>query len=331
MDEENKAHENNAEKEKPAHESKPEERVHTHKEGNLTKKMRENPWILSTFVLGVLALILLVGNFNGTTGEVVSENQAGDAIMSFVRSQGADAELVGVEEDGNFYEVTILYQGQDIPLYATKDGEFLVQGLTPLNREPSNTPQPQPTEVPRSDKPEVELFVMTHCPYGTQAEKGFIPAILELGDSIDASIKFVHYFLHEPEETETPIQICIREEQEDKFLPYLKCFLEDGDSDRCLTEAKVNKAKLNTCVDNKYEDLYVADSALSEGYGVRGSPTLIVNGVESKAGRSAQAYLDGICVAFNEAPEACSTVLDDATPSPGFGYGESTGIASAQC
>jgi len=315
-----------------------EREIHSHKEGKLTKKMRENPWILSTFVLGVLALILLIGNFGGMTGGiitggVVNEGVAQDAVLNFVKSQGADAEIVGVEDDGNFYQVTILFQGQEIPLYVTKDGEFLVQGLTPLKVAPQTAPpQQQPTEVPKSDKPKVELFVMTHCPYGTQAEKGFIPAILELGDSIDASIKFVHYFLHEPEETETPIEVCIREEQEDKFLPYLKCFLEDGDSDRCLTEVKVNKAKLNTCISSgKADEYYAADSALSEGYGVRGSPTLVINGAQSSAGRSAQAYLDGICAAFNDAPEACSLSLDDASPSPGFGYGTTSGIANAQC
>ena len=34
-----------------------------HKEAKLTKKMRENPWIVSTFVLGIIFLILLIGMF----------------------------------------------------------------------------------------------------------------------------------------------------------------------------------------------------------------------------------------------------------------------------
>ena len=34
-----------------------------HKETKLTKKMRENPWIVSTFVLGIVSLILLIGMF----------------------------------------------------------------------------------------------------------------------------------------------------------------------------------------------------------------------------------------------------------------------------
>ena len=49
-----------------------EKEINSHQEGKLTKKMRENPWILSTFVLGVLALILLVGNFGGV---IKNENE----------------------------------------------------------------------------------------------------------------------------------------------------------------------------------------------------------------------------------------------------------------
>ncbi len=38
------------------------------KKGALVGKMRENPWILSTLVLGVLALVLMVGDFSGGGG-----------------------------------------------------------------------------------------------------------------------------------------------------------------------------------------------------------------------------------------------------------------------
>ena len=31
---------------------------------NLTNKIRENPWILSTLVLGILGLVFIVGNFS---------------------------------------------------------------------------------------------------------------------------------------------------------------------------------------------------------------------------------------------------------------------------
>ncbi len=303
-----------------------------HEERPLTKKARSNPWMISTIVLAIFAIILLVGSFSGIglTGNVVSEDKAGEIILDFAKQQtGEDLELVEIKEEAGLYEIVVLFEGQEVPLYLTKDGENLVQGITPLA-----SLQPQEveteTEVVKSDNPVVELFIMTHCPYGTQAEKGFIPAIKALG--IDAKIRFVHYFMHEPEETETPRQVCIREEQEDKFLDYLECFLEDGDSDRCFAEAGIDESKLQSCIDNgNAEKYYAEDSELSELYGVRGSPTLVINGVIVSSGRSSDAFLQTICSAFNTAPSECTSSLSSESPSPGFGYDGTGSDTQAQC
>tara|TARA_Y100000310_G_scaffold175684_1_gene175735 strand:- start:750 stop:1277 length:528 start_codon:yes stop_codon:yes gene_type:complete len=175
---------------------------------------------------------------------------------------------------------------------------------------------------------------MTHCPYGTQAEKGILPVFGLLGDKIDASVKFVHYMLHDPEEAETPIQVCIREEQPDKYIKYLKEFLKEGDSDAAIAAVNIDKSKLETCTgeNGKADEYYAADSALSEGYGVRGSPTLVINGVIVQSARSPAAYLSTICSAFNTAPEECSEQLNSDSSSPGFGYtGSAGGSTNAQC
>jgi len=318
------------------HKEHKEHKVVHHRSGKpLTETLRKNPWILSTIILGIFAVLLVASS--GLTGGAISEDQAAQIILEFAEEQTGEAvELESVSETSGIYEVTILFQGQSVPLYLTSDGENLIQGMTPLASLNAPTQQPPAqTDLVKSDKPKVELFVMTHCPYGTQAEKGYLPAILEFGDSIDASIKFVHYFLHEgpgQEPDETPIQVCIREEQSDKFNAYLKCFLEDGDSARCVGEENIDQDDLDDCVENRADDYYATDSGLSEGYGVRGSPTLVVNGAVVQSGRSADAYLKSICSTFNEAPAICETAsLDSATPSPGFGYGTTSSIANAQC
>ena len=304
-------------------------------------KVRANPWIAATIFLAVVLVVFILFKGNGSTGNVVSSDIAAEKLLSFIEAQGQSAEIVSSEADGGLYKVIINYNGQEMPVLVTMDGGYIVTSAIPLNATASNAgtevqdeEEQAPAEVPKSDKPNVELFVMTYCPYGTQAEKGLIPAIKALGSKIDAKIRFVHYFMHgDEEENETYNQVCIREEQPTKYISYLECFLEDSDSETCLTKAGIDKTKLNSCLAGKAKEYYAEDSVLSNQYGVQGSPTLVINGVQSGAGRSPSSYLAGICAAFNNAPSTeCSKTLSSATPSAGFGYAASdsgtTGSAS---
>jgi protein-disulfide isomerase len=302
------------------------------KKFNLIKEITGNYWRTAAVILGILLVLTLI--FGEMGGATISKEMAGEKVIDFAKTQGVEASLVEVNQKGSVFEVILSMEGQEVPVYITADGINLVPSLVPLETPVAPTTpqeQPAPTEVPKSDRPQVDLFVMTHCPYGTQAEKGFIAAMKTMQDVADVNIKFVHYFLHEPENTETPIQVCIREEQPDKFLPYLECFLEDGDSDRCLAEVSVDTTMLETCKTNgKADEYYAVDAAESEAAGVRGSPTLVINGVQSNAGRDSASYLAGMCSAFNLAPEACDTELSSAAPSPGFGYNAGT-ATTASC
>lgn len=325
------------------------------------KKISKNPWMIVSLVLAAVVIILLFMVFRGgITGNVVSGNDAGDKIVEFLNGRtGGGVAFVSYEDIGNLYEVTVSYDGQNIPVFVTKDGEYFVQGAIPItgqaiDGEANNTQQQQePQDVPKSDKPKVEVFVMSHCPYGTQIEKGVIPVFELLGDKIEGSIKFVNYAMHgETEVMEELRQYCIQEEQNDKYMDYLKCFLEASDSDSCLDKVKINKAKLNTCEDKTDKEFKITEnlndkSTWSSGsfppflvfdnenkqYGVQGSPTLIINGQEVSSGRDSASLLSAVCNAFNEAPEECSETLSSASPSPGFGYSASASASTsgAQC
>jgi len=297
------------------------------------KRFKENPWIVSTFFLGLICSVLILIFFMSMriTGNVIAGEDASEKITDYLNSRvGGGVEYISHEDLGNIYQVTVSYQGRELPVYITKDGEYFVQGIVPLTSPmiPEQQTQ-QPQDIPKSDKPVVELFVMTHCPYGTQAEKGLIPTIKALGDTVDAKIRFVHYFMHgDKEEEETMRQVCIREQHPDKYLDYLACFLEDGDSQRCLGLMNLN---VDSCITDQAEDYYSQDSELSEGYGVRGSPTLVVNGQIVQSGRNSAAYLDTICSAFNTPPAECSQTLSSENPSPGFGYSKGGGSSAGQC
>ncbi len=305
---------------------------------------------MKKLILPSLLIALLLGGCSlkfpeaRTAKKILGPEQAKAVAEKFINEnllpESTKATVKNITDEGDVYNVNLEVEGKDYTSYMTKDGaKFFQSGIDMEKMAQENKAQNQDaavqaeTVVPKSDKPKVELFVMTHCPYGLQAEKGILPAFKALGDKIGASIKFVHYFMHgDKEEQETYNQICVREEQPAKFNAYLDCFAIEGDSAKCLDKAGIDKAKLNSCVKSKAKDMYKADSDLSQKYGVEGSPTLIINGVKSEVGRDAASYLAGICAAFNSAPSQCSEKLSSSSPSAGFGAGsDDSGSADAGC
>ncbi len=273
----------------------------------------------------------------------VSADEAGKRTVKFINDNllqaGTTAEFKSAAEKNGLYAVNLTINDQEIQIFISKDAKLLFAQF-PIDM---NAPIPKaetpaattPTEVPKTDKPVVELFVMTHCPYGTQAEKGIIPVIAALKDKADIKIRFVHYFMHgDKEETETYNQVCIRDEQSNKFIPYLSCFLNASDSARCINEVGIDKTNLGDCVANRAKDIYNnVDSGLSQKYGVQGSPTLVINGVEADFyPRSPSNALKVTCAGFTTSPNECSAQLSAENPSPGFGYGASSvSGSSASC
>lgn len=313
---------------------------------------------------GILAVLLVISIFtNGfslggiTGGAVMSSDAAIDKAVKFINEnmmqEGMLAELKDSGEENGLYSFKMDIGGQEYDSYVTKDGKMLFTTPGVSLDEPMEKPEaqeaPEPVDVPKSEKPEVEIFVMSHCPYGTQIEKGIIPVVKLLGNKIDFNLRFVYYAMHgEKELDEQTRQYCIEKGQNSKLIPYLECFLEDGDSERCVTEAKVNKGMVETCMedtDEKYkiteqfEDkeawlngrfpLFDIHKDLNEKYGVGGSPTLVINGKEAQSGRTSANLLAAICNAFEDAPEECEEELSSAQPSPGFGYEESASAGSA--
>jgi protein-disulfide isomerase len=213
---------------------------------------------------------------------------------------------------------------------------------------------PPPTNLQKSDKPNVELFVMSHCPYGTQMEKGMLPVVKELGDKIDFELKFVNYAMHptQGEVEEQLNQYCIQRDYNDKYVAYLGKFLEAGNGQEALSSVGLTQADISGCVEETDKEFDVIKnledkSSWSSGrfpqfkiydadnkkYGVRGSPTLVINGVQAQSGRDAQSILNTICGAFTDKPEECNTDMTQfGTPAPGFGFGTQGGSAtSAGC
>lgn len=291
-----------------------------------------------------------------TAQEIIGPEAAKAKAEKFINENlmqaGSKVTIKEAVEENDLYKITVVMQsGQEIPAYMTKDGKkFFPQVLdvaevekqnAEKNSEPAAEADSAAAVVEKSDKPKVELFVMSYCPYGTQIEKGIIPAVEALGDKIDFTLKFCDYAMHGKKELDEQLtQRCIQQEGLGKLIAYLKCFLKAGDSGSCLKEADIDNSKLQSCVsetDKQYKvtekfddkstwvsgqfptfDVYKQDN---EKYGVKGSPSLVINGRQADSGRDSASLLKVICSAFNSQPEECNQTLSSTSPSAGFGEG----------
>lgn len=328
----------------------------------------------SWLVLGAIAIILIVvglatastlkkgGEGLAKPGKNLSQEEASakaeQFINDFLMTSGSKATIKEISSEYGLYKVKIDIVTDVVESYLTKDGRlFFPQALnideiyTAKDQAGNeNNSAPVVTVNQKSDKPVVELFVMSHCPYGTQIEKGILPVVETLGDKIDFQLKFCGYAMHgEKELKEQLVQYCIMEEEPKKFNDYLECFLGSSDSAACLKTAKVDEGNITSCVAKTDAKFKVMDNfknkvdfqgsypsfnvfkADNEKYGVGGSPTLVINGEEIRSGRDSASLLATICSAFNEAPEACATELSSTSPSAGFGYSTNGNASEASC
>ncbi|MDP6641377.1 MAG: thioredoxin domain-containing protein [Nitrososphaerales archaeon] len=128
------------------------------------KTLSKNYWAISTVVLAILLIaVLATGGLGGTK---VSADEAGQKVLEFANNQGANAELVEVNKDGSFYEVILTIQGQEVPVYVTKDGENLVPQLIPLSTDETQAPTqqaPTPTQTTYSKEDLVKIKDFSQC------------------------------------------------------------------------------------------------------------------------------------------------------------------------
>ncbi len=178
--------------------------------------------------------------------------------------------------------------------------------------------------------PTMQLFIMSHCPYGTQALKGILPVWQKFQNKANIELRFVSYTMHgAQEDLDNNRIICIREEQSSKLLAYLDCFVygdgSETSSQSCITSTGIDKTKLESCLTNNAATYMETDTALNEQYGVQGSPTYIIDGKEvSIYPRDPASVAKALCNAFTVKPSECSFAFDTTNPSAGFGGGTGT-------
>lgn len=323
--------------------------------------------IIGAIALAAIIIIALGATFLFKGGKTLKPAAVKTVLESYINANlmapGAEpAKIDTITKENGLYKVMVDIGGdQKVESYATLDGKlFFPQAMKTGESTEAAGDQAKgdqaaapvtPENLPKTDKPTVELFVMSYCPYGTQMEKGILPAVAALGNKINFSIKFNDYAMHgEKELKENLVQYCIQKEQTAKFSNYLTCFLKDSSQgDACVNNSNIDKDKLDACIaktDKTYSIMenfkankdfrgtfpgFNVQKEDNAKYNVGGSPTLIINGTETQSGRDSASLLKTICSAFNNEPKECQTSLSSTTPAAGFGDGAAASGSAASC
>lgn len=255
-----------------------------------------------------------------------------------------EAKIESIVRENDLYKLKVDVAGQKIDSYLTLNGKtFFPSGLSTEKKDLDNKKDssgPSSEVDVKKEKPQVELFVMSHCPYGVQMEKAILPVVKTLGDKIDFQLKFCDYAMHREKELKEQLrQHCIKVEQSEKLIPYLDCFAKEGKTDTCLSEAGIDKASLGSCVEEVDQEYKVTENFKNkdtwkngfptfnvyrydnERYKIGGSPALVINNQKVQVNRSPSDLLSSICSAFTKSPSSCESELSSEVPMRGFGEG----------
>ncbi len=286
-------------------------------------------------IVGVIIFAVL--SLGSQMGAVVPVRTCGERTLSYVNGNlveaGTAATLVSANETHGMYQVTVDYQGEVIPLFVTRDCDLLFMAGRDMNIA-IGTPAPTPTPTPvKTDRPGVELYVMSFCPYGIQAETAMKPVSDLLGSRADIRVLYLTRVggttvasvesLHGPVEVQEDFrQACIEKHYPDRFWDYLSGFnaacsslsgnatATAGCSARVSSSLGMDNTGIDGCVTGPEGlDLISSDEASAVKAGAASSPTLLINGVEYGGARTPEAYKQAICGSFTTTPAECQTVL----------------------
>jgi protein-disulfide isomerase len=291
------------------------------------RDFKKNPWkYFSVFFATVLLIVSIL--FLISSGAFISGKSVGENFVKFINSQGgSQIELVSVEKLGaDLYELKVSVQDQEVVAHVTKDGKYFVQLITPIDDSVvSEVPEEEtPTEIPKSDKPKVELFIWSYCPYGVTALSPLADVAKLLGSYADFDVVLYYAGHGDFELQQNKIQACIQELDKEKYWDYAQGFVEEiypvcsGDitcdkdkSVELMDSLGIDSNEVLSCVEESGETLVEEDYNRARELGVTGSPTLVVNDVVASVSRTSESFKGAVCSAFNNVPEECGQALDN--------------------
>ncbi|MBN3037657.1 MAG: thioredoxin domain-containing protein [Candidatus Diapherotrites archaeon] len=279
------------------------------------------------------------------TGDgIVSPDKAEEQLGKFISlASGATPEFTEVKSEMGLYIVTGALPSsegeQSFEVYMTRNGEIAFMQMVNLTEAIDffeSSGAASTFAPPKQEKPLVQFFVMSFCPYGKQAEQGLSPVQDALGDKVMWEPHYVIYSHYADESEDYCIEngeYCsmhgIRELREDirqlcvlkhygteKFWDYVdavnaQCTISNIET--CWKEAAkkagVSEDSVTQCLDTEGTALIKAEYEKNQEFGVSGSPAVFINGEQYSGGRAPNDYKNAICPAFTAQPSECSQEL----------------------
>jgi protein-disulfide isomerase len=318
-----------------------------HKEVAVTKIEKNLIEKLSSRItpIGLVAVIIvasaayLFGAMSNIGGGTASNYPSADAVknsaLNYIKSDLVDSSvsvtLLNFSDQGILYSMKVRLaagnQSQTYTFYVTKDGKDLFASEPYILK--------TATAGAKSDLPVFQLFVMSFCPFGQQAENALYPVINLLGSKITVETHFIvsknggtYESLHGIQELQEDVrQMCISQLYgADKFWNYVETVnsecarLSTTSTGPCLANISnywltaaalngINTTEVQQCVDQQGNALLDSEAALTAELSVPYSPYVIINDQVYKGQLSAEAYKTAVCDAFNTAPAECSQAL----------------------
>ena len=322
----------------------------------MTDKIKQlfTPFLVIVGCLAIAGVFIILNQEKIEKVETSPEDlaqKAIDYINENMLSESFTASLVSVVEESGLYKIHIKIGEEEYDSYVSKDGKLLFppgfvelegsEESAPENVEESTQQQNISCEdVQKEQKPVLEAFVVSYCPFGSQMQRILveivknIPELAEnikieyMGEIQDEKVTSMH---GEKEAQENLTQICLREEESSKYFPYLSCFLKNGDNKGCLRETGIDLEKLEGCKNDGSRGLTYAqrDFDSQNKYNITGSPALILNEQRVSefdfGGRTAEAVKTLLCCGFEGDIAYCGKTLTKEESATGFSETYSSG------
>src|SRR3989344_694364 len=262
----------------------------------------KNPWKIAAIILGLImfVLIYMLYTANALPGTNISGEKAGTIVTDYLNGRtGGGVGYISNSNLGDLYQITVSYQGQNIPVFITKDGKYFVQLALPISGE-ATTEQPVKSAEPiavsqdddafegQADAPVTIIeFSDFQCPF---CKKFYTDSLPQLREKYIQTGKVKLVFrdfplsnIHPDAQKAAEAAECAGE-QGKYFAMHDKIFenqqeLKVADLKKYAASLGLNTQTFNDCLDSgKMKDVVANDFAQGTQYGVSGTPAFYING-----------------------------------------------------